>query len=189
MSNFTALYDSCVLYPAPLRDLLMHLALTDLYRAKWTDQIHEEWMRNVLKNRPDIKIEQLERTRHLMNENVRDCLVSHYEEIIPSLRLPDPNDRHVLAAGIHCNAAVIVTYNLKDFPRKETEKFGIEVQHPDDFLVDLIDLSPRLVFAAVHRCRLSLKNPPKNPHEYLEYLANQNLPKTIKKLESSHQYI
>jgi hypothetical protein len=51
VSHFTALYDACVLYPAPLRDLLMHLALTDLYRAKWTDAIHEEWMRNVLKDR------------------------------------------------------------------------------------------------------------------------------------------
>ncbi len=66
MANFTAIYDACVLYPAPLRDLLMHLALTDLFRAKWTDAIHDEWIRSVLENRPDLTREQLERTRALM---------------------------------------------------------------------------------------------------------------------------
>jgi hypothetical protein len=75
VAAFTALYDACVLYPAPLRDLLMWLALTDLFRARWTNAIHEEWMRNVLKNRPDLTRAQLERTRDLMNANVRDCLV------------------------------------------------------------------------------------------------------------------
>lgn len=67
MNNFTAVCDACVLYPAPLRDLLMHLALTDLFRAKWTDAIHEEWMRSVLRDRSDLKREQLQRTRDLMN--------------------------------------------------------------------------------------------------------------------------
>jgi hypothetical protein len=61
-SNFTALYDACVLYPAPLRDLLMQLALTDLFRARWTDQIHDEWIRSVLKNRPDLTLEKLTKT-------------------------------------------------------------------------------------------------------------------------------
>ena len=68
MSNFAALYDACVLYPAPLRDLLMHLALTDLYRAKWTNEIHDEWIRNVLANRDDLSQESLVRTRDLMNK-------------------------------------------------------------------------------------------------------------------------
>ena len=66
-SNFTAIYDACILYSAPLRDLLMQLALTDLFRARWTEQIHNEWMRNVLKNRPDLTLEQLTRTKELMN--------------------------------------------------------------------------------------------------------------------------
>ena len=95
MSNFTVVYDACVLYPAPLRDLLMHLALTDLFRAKWTDAIHEEWMRSVLENRPDLRREQLERTRDLMNSHVRDCLVTNYEELVSALTLPDPDDRLV----------------------------------------------------------------------------------------------
>ena len=83
MSYFTALFDACVLYPAPLRDLLMHLALTDLFRAKWTDAIHDEWMRSVLESRPDLSRERLQRTRDLMDAHVRDCLVAGYEELIP----------------------------------------------------------------------------------------------------------
>lgn len=116
ISNFTVIYDACVLYPAPLRDLLMRLALTDLYRARWTDMIHDEWTRNVLKQWPDLKAEDLERTRSLMNAHVRDSLVTGFEHLIPSVELPDADDRHVVAAAIHGGASLIVTFNLKDFP-------------------------------------------------------------------------
>lgn len=73
---FTALFDACVLYPAPLRDLLMSLAMEDIFRARWTQQIHDEWIRNVLANRPDLNPEQLERTRQLMNAHVEDCFIN-----------------------------------------------------------------------------------------------------------------
>lgn len=86
MANFSVLYDACVLYPAPLRDFLMHLALTDLFRAKWTNQIHDEWIRNVLKNRKDLTIEILDKTRQLMNSHVRDCLVEGYQDLIEILK-------------------------------------------------------------------------------------------------------
>lgn len=183
MANFIALYDSCVLYPAPLRDLLMHLALTDLYRAKWTNAIHDEWIRNVLANRPDLKQSQLERTRDLMNSHVRDSLVEGYEKLIPVLSLPDPDDCHVLAAAIRSSASVIVTYNLKDFPSKTIKEYGIEAQHPDDFLNHLIDLSPYVFCGAIRRLRLSLKNPPKNTDEYLDILKKQLLTKTVDTLQ------
>src|SRR5436305_1222930 len=130
MANFTVIYDANVLYPAPLRDLLMCLALTDLFRARWTDDIHDEWIRNVLEARPDLKREQLERTRELMNANVRDCLVEGYQGLIPALTLPDPDDRHVLAAAIRANASVIVTFNLRDFPPDLLAPYGVETQHP-----------------------------------------------------------
>ena len=90
-SNFTVVYDACVLFPAPLRDLLMRLAMTDVFRARWTDRIHEEWMRAVLGIRPDLKRADLERTRTLMNDHVRDCLVTGYEHLIDSIELPDPD--------------------------------------------------------------------------------------------------
>lgn len=106
---FTALYDACVLYLAPIRDVLMHLALADLYRARWTNAIHDEWIRSVLKDRPGLTRAQLERTRDLMNAHARDALIRDFEDLVPSLSLPDPDDRHVLAAAIRGRADVIVT--------------------------------------------------------------------------------
>ena len=103
----TVLYDACVLYSAPLRDLLMQLALTDLFQARWTAEIHEEWTRNVLSNRPDISPQSLSRCRELMDEHVTDCLVTGYEGLIPTLTLPDPGDRHVLATAIHGGASLV----------------------------------------------------------------------------------
>ncbi|MFB2918004.1 PIN domain-containing protein [Aerosakkonema funiforme] len=174
-SNFTALYDSCVLYPAPLRDFLMQLALTDLFSAKWTDRIHEEWIRNVLLKRQDLTLEQLTRTKELMNSYVRDCLVTGYEYLIPSLELPDTEDRHVLAAAIKGGADVIVTFNLSDFPDAILEQYEIKAQHPDEFISNLIDLKPGKVVSAAESCRQRLKNPPKSIDDYLETLLKQGL--------------
>jgi hypothetical protein len=101
VNRFTVVYDACVLYPAPLRDLLMRLALTDLSRA------------------------QLERTRSLMNAYVRDALVDGYQSLVPALELPDPNDRHVLAAAIQCGADLILTFNLDDFPEQALTIHGL----------------------------------------------------------------
>ena len=182
MANFTALYDACVLFPAPLRDLLMRLALTDMFRARWSDQIHEEWIRAVLKQRPDLSREQLERTRLLMNENVRDCLVTDYEPLIDGLSLQDPGDRHVLAAAIRSRADVIVTFNLDDFPVGYLAAFGIEAQHPDEFIAHLIDLSASAVVEAAKRHRASLRKPPKSVEEYLDALSRQELPETVRRL-------
>jgi predicted nucleic acid-binding protein len=175
IANFTALYDACVLFPAPLRDLLMQLALSDLFRARWTDQIHDEWIRNVLKTRPDLSLDQLSRTKELMNSHVRDCLVTGYEHLIPALQLPDSNDRHVLAAAIAGDADTIVTFNLKDFPQDILDGYDIIAQHPDDFIADLIDWKPQVVMAAVETCRKRLKNPPKSIDEYVNILLKQGL--------------
>lgn len=174
-SNFTALYDACVLYPAPLRDLLMQLALTDLFRARWTDQIHDEWILNVLKNRPDLTLEQLRRTREFMNSHIRDCLVTNYEYLIPSLELPDPDDCHVLAAAIIGGADIIVTFNLADFPKPILNQYNLEAQHPDDFISDLLDLNSSKVKAALEICQGRLKSPPKTMDKYLENLLKQGL--------------
>ncbi len=172
---FTALYDACVLYPAPIRDVLMHLALTGLYRARWTNRIHEEWIRSVLANRADLTRAQLERTRDLMNAHARDALIENFEDLIPSLVLPDPDDRHVLAAAIRGRADVIVTYNLKDFPETAITPLGIGVQHPDEFLTHVLGLAPGVVLAALQRLRQSLKRPPLDIDTYLARLEQHEL--------------
>jgi predicted nucleic acid-binding protein len=183
MNELTVVLDSCVLYPAPLRDFLMHLALLDLFQAKWTEIIHTEWIRNVLKSRPDLNLSQLERTKKLMNLHIRDCPVENYESLIETLTLPDKEDRHVLAAAIHAKADVILTFNLKDFPAKNLADYGIEAIHPDKFIVSLIDADAEKVCLAAERQRLSLKNPPKNRDEFLQILRQQNLTESCEKLE------
>lgn len=185
-SPFTAVYDACVLYPAPLRDFLMWLGLSGRFRARWSEQIHEEWKRNLLKNRPDLTREQLDRTSALMGQAIPDSLVVGYETLIPGLELPDPDDRHVLAAAIRCNASVIVTFNQKDFPDDILAPFGIEAQHPDEFVENLFDLDQAGVVAAAQRQRGLLKNPPMDVDIYLEMLLRQGLVQTVKALSTYH---
>ena len=167
MTNFTAIYDACVLYPAPLRDFLLRLAMTELFRARWTDRIHEEWMRSVLNHREDLSAEQLDRTRQLMDRAVPDCLVTDYDDLIVSLELPDPADRHVLAAATRCQAGVIVTYNLDDFPNDILGQYGIEAQHPDEFIGHLLDLDPGAVCNAARQQRQALRNRKNLPRIFL----------------------
>ena len=90
MASFVAVYDACVLYPAPLRDLLLHLALTDLVRARWTERIHDEWIGALLADRADITAAQLARTRSLMDIAIPDAVVTGYEGLIDQLTLPGP---------------------------------------------------------------------------------------------------
>lgn len=97
---FVVIYDACVLYPAPLRDLLVRLASTGIVRARWSELILDECFRSILAQRPDLKPESLRRTRELMKEAVPDCIVTGFEPLVNGLELPDPDDRHVLAAAI-----------------------------------------------------------------------------------------
>ncbi len=179
MANFTVLYDACVFYPAPLRDFLIGLATTDLFRARWTDHIHEEWTRNLLAHRPDLSKKQLLRTRQLMDQAVEGCLVRGYERLIDSLTLPDPDDRHVLAAAIRAGAEVIVTFNQRDFPSEILQKFSITTEHPDDFVVNLVDINGEAVIDAARDQRARLKNPPKSRQEFLDILYRQHLTRTV----------
>jgi hypothetical protein len=117
-----------------------------------------------------------------MDEAVRDCLVTDYEDLVGALALPDPDDRHVLAAAIRAGAAIIVTYNLVDFPAGTLDRFDIEAQHPDDFLVSLLDAAPGAVCAADKRQRESLRNPPKTCEELLATLEGQGLTQAVARL-------
>lgn len=183
MANFAAIYDACVLYPAPLRDLLVRLGQTGLFRARWTDQIHDEWIRNLQANRPDLKPAQLQRARELMDRAVPDCLVRGYEPLVGGLVLPDPGDRHVLAAAVCAQAGVIVTYNRADFPSSALEPYGIEVQHPDEFVRHLFDLSPAAVCQAVREQRAALVQPPKSVPELMAIFLRAGLAGTVAALE------
>ncbi len=121
---FVVVYDANVLYPSTLRDVLIHVALTDLVQAKWTEEILDEVFRNLKHNRPDLNPAKLERTRRLMRDAVPDCMVSGHTPLIDALKLPDPDDRHVLAAAIRARAQVIVTCDQDDFPGRQAGGVG-----------------------------------------------------------------
>ncbi len=181
-SPFTVVYDACVLYPAPLRDFLMWLALSGCFRARWSERIHDEWKRNLLRNRPDLTAAQLDRTSALMDRAIPDAVVTDFEKLIPGLVLPDPDDRHVLAAAIRCNASVIVTFNQRDFPDAPLHEFRIEAQHPEEFIDNLFDLDHAAVVGAAQRQRAQLAKPKLDVERYLDVLLKQGLVQTTRAL-------
>lgn len=174
---FTALFDACVLYPPSLRDVLLSLAVTGLFRARWTARIQQEWIDAAIRDRPELA-GRLQRTRALMEAAVPDALVGGYEELIDALALPDPDDRHVLAAAIVGRADVIVTLNLKHFPRSALGPRNIEAQHPDVFIVHVLTLYPSVALPAIKLLRERLKTPGFSAEEYLDLLARRGLPET-----------
>lgn len=174
---FIVLYDACVLYPAPLRDLLLRIAVTGVVRARWSEHILDECFRSILEQRPELEPGALTRTRTLMNRAVPDCIVEGFEELIEGLSLPDADDRHVLAAAIRAGAQTIVTFNLRDFPREKLAPFGIEAVHPDDFVVDIIELAPGLAATVVMEQAAALRSPPRSVGELLDTLRDQGVPR------------
>jgi len=183
VATFTALLDASVLYSAPLRDLLLELAATGVYRARWTVTIHEEWMRSLRETRPDIDGISLGRTRDLMDAAVPDCLIDGYEDLIPALKLPDQDDRHVLAAAIVGRADVIVTFNLKDFPADALTPHGIEAQHPDEFLNYQRTLVESRFIECAREIRQRLVNPARTADDYIRALRSCQLPMIAAELE------
>lgn len=141
--------DPNVLYPARLRDLLLRLAIAGLYQARWSEQILDECFDNLLENRPDLTHEQVARTRQLMATALPDASVTGFEDRIAGLDLPDPDDRHVLAAAVTAGASLLVTDNLDDFPAGRipeglravsTDEFVLKVASDDlDVVVDVVE--------------------------------------------------
>lgn len=181
---FVVVYDANVLYPSTLRDLLIRIAQTGLVQAKWTEQILDEVFTNLRANRPDLDPTRLDRTRALMNAAVRDCLVSGYEPLIDGISLPDPDDRHVLAAAIRARAQVIVTNNLADFPGDTLQTWDIEAKSPDEFVLDQLDLDRDTVYGAVQRIADSWANPPGTVTDVIVALERDGLAQTAAALRA-----
>lgn len=184
MASFVVIYDACVLYPAPLRDMLLRLARAGLVRARWTDRIIEECFRSILAKRPDLNPAAISRTRALINQSVPDCLVTGYEGLVDNLTLPDPNDRHVLAAAIRAGAQAIVTFNLADFPEDRLAPYDLEALHPDDFVMSAIDLGAGSVIKVVSEQAAALKSPPLSINDLLGILQRAGLAQSVARLRS-----
>lgn len=171
------LLDANVIYGQTLRDTFMHLAANRVIEVRWTNQIHEEWIAALLEKRSDLTREALLQVRDLMNLHAADSFVTGYESLIEKLDLPDPDDRHVLAAAIHSGYQTLVTLNAKDFPRRTLERHNIELQRPDAFLVELLNNEPNAVIRAAKQQRAQLRKPARSVEEQLKALAAHGLPR------------
>lgn len=176
---FVVVFDANVLYSAATRDLLVRLARTGIVQARWTDDILDEAFAAILRKRPDLNAGSLARTRELLCKAVPDCLVTGHDVVELAVTLPDPDDMHVLAAAVRCGAQGIVTRNTKDFPAEVLAPLDIEAQHPDVFVLGLIDLDPGAVTTALHQQQKDLRNPPVSMSALLEVLEKQGLVQSV----------
>ena len=176
-SRYTVILDANVLYPQLLRDTLLSLAGENLYHARWSATINDEWVRNLAKNKPEIA-DRLPAVVKLMCVSVPDCLVTHYEKLAGSIDLPDPDDRHVVAAAIVGHADAIVTFNIKDFPQAVLQPYGIEVQHPDEFIVNQLQLHKIQALSAIKKMRARWTNPARSAQELINAFELRGLPLT-----------
>ena len=176
-ARYTAVLDANVLYPALLRDVLLSLAHADLYSAKWTEHIKDEWTRSLLRDRPGMEA-QIAAAAEAMEAAIPDCLVNGYEHLIDGLVLPDPDDRHVLAAAITGHADAIITWNEKDFPREVLDPFGIELQTPDEFVLNQIMLRGVIALTAIKGMRERWERPQYTGVALVDLLEKRGLPQT-----------
>jgi hypothetical protein len=176
----------------------MWMSQSGLFRAKWSDDIHEEWVRNVIRIQKKkglteanlaILTGHLEKTKNDMDKAVLDARVMGYESIQKTLSGINEKDRHVLAAAIVGKAQMIVTYNLKDFPKNELSSFGIDAVHPDSFLNDQLDLDLDRCLQFTRQARIHFKNPTIDSKRYLEILSQLRLTEFVKALSQYQQEI
>lgn len=171
----TVILDACVLYPASLRDFLLRLVEAGLFRGHMSKDILDECFRSVERDRPELG-PKLRRTRGLLEAAFADLLVDGYAHLLQRLDLPDPDDRHVLAAAIVAEASTIVTFNVKDFPADRLAPYGVTAVHPDVFVLACVEAGPEAVAAVIRAQAAALVNPPTTVAELVARLGLQGLP-------------
>lgn len=182
MANFAAVFDACVLVPVTLADSLMRIAEAGLFRPVWSDQILAETRAAILKVHPNLEPSRVDARLRSMNETFEDALVDGWQSLESSLDLPDRNDRHVLAAAIRGRADAIITSNTGDFPTESTLQYGIDVIHPDNFLLDQLDLMPVAVEHAIASQANAARRPPITLEDLFASLARSGVPKFSREL-------
>lgn len=168
----------------------MSLASTGLYAAKWTRSLEAEWMASIEERRPDLK-GRLDYRRDQMREAVPDWEVDEqaWRSVTPGLVLPDPGDVHVLAAALAGHADCIVTANVSDFPVHVVAPLGIEIIHPDQFIVAQWDLDQLIAVAAFKRMRARWKKPQATPEDFAAALDRGGMPATAQRLREAAELI
>lgn len=180
--RFVVILDANVLYPFRMRDALLHFAEAGLFRARWSADIIEEWRRSLLKAKPKLE-ESVTSQINAMRRTFPEACVDGYEDLIEALTLPDPDDRHVLAAAIVADAEHIITENIKDFPEGSIRKYGIEAVTADDFLASTFELYPADATAALRTMRRNYEKPPFKAADFIFDLQAKGMPKLASMLK------
>lgn len=169
MARFSAVLDACVLVPIAQADTLLCLAAADLYRPLWSTRILDEAVRALETIHTDMKESGTARARaDTVNVAFDDACVDGWERLVDTIDLPDENDRHVVAAAIHGRADLIITANLKDFPATALNRFHLEAQSPDEFLLNQLD--PDRVMTSLRVQAAATRNPALTVADVLERL-------------------
>lgn len=166
--------DANVLYAA-LRDLLLRLAVEGVCQVHWSAEVQREWKRHLVDNAGYAE-EVITRTQARMDAAFPQAQITSFEHLMTHLELPDPADRHVLAAAVQARAGVLVTFNLKDFPVKVLAEHGLVPLHPDVLLPRLWTQSPDGFQQALERLMAALKAPPMGLEDIATALENLQMP-------------
>ena len=179
--RFTVVLDACVLFPMVVRDALLTLANHEFFNPKWSTRLHDEWTRNLIAHRKALNLPgdvqgQIEAARDTMDRAFPDALVSDVLPETADLEPVDPKDRHVVMTAVAARADAVVTFNLRDFAAEHVlQTHGIEILHPDTFVLDLIDLQPTRAVVAFKEMRLRKKNPPWTVEEFIDRMERNGL--------------
>lgn len=176
MARYSAFLDACVMVPIALADTLLRLAEAELYRPLWSCRVLDEVVDAIEAIHPDLASGSARSRTNAMQASFEDACVTDWEDLVAGISLPDPDDRHVVAAALQGRADMIVTANLRDFPTEVLEPLGLEVQHPDEFLLNQLDLEPDITIAALHRQVAATQRPRITVKVLLDQLSRCGVP-------------
>lgn len=162
--SFSVVLDTNVLYGAVLRDTALRLAEAGLYRPLWSSHILDELQAVVGHVVGSTAVKRIVDEMALVFE---DAMVEGYEQLIEAMESPDPDDRHVLAAAVAAGASAIATFDQSGFPEVVAERHNLLILHPDEFLLDLLDMAPATVVQVLREQSDSYTNPPRSVSEIL----------------------
>ncbi|MEI6417587.1 MAG: PIN domain-containing protein [Sphingomonadales bacterium] len=189
IGHYAAFLDANVLHPAFLRALMLWFADARLFRPQWSADVLAEWRRSVERRHPHVETAHWDKAQALFTSHFPDSEVSGYQALINGLQLPDADDRHVLAAAIVGGSNGIITANVRHFPADYVGSFGIEVVHPDDFIVHTIDLDEGQALAACKRHREAMQFSKPSIDRFLQHFEACGLKQSYQRLLRNRELI